>query len=77
MSEKEIGILNSFTFWFKISSGLLVCVGMLISYIYFSTMGRIENAIIVNNERIIKMDRELYGVKRDVDSLLKNTKWRD
>jgi hypothetical protein len=46
---------------------------MLACYIYLSTMARIEGIMIDNSKQIVRIDRELFGVKRDVDNLLKQT----
>jgi hypothetical protein len=73
MSENDLKTLSSFTTWFKISSILLSCVAMLACYIYLSTMARIEGIMIDNSKQIVRIDRELFGVKRDVDNLLKQT----
>jgi len=73
MSEKDLRTLSSFTTWFKISSVLLSCLALLVCYIYVSTMARIEGVMLDNSKQIVRIDRELFGVKRDVDNLLKQT----
>lgn len=82
MSDRELSIIGSMTFWLKITAGLVSCVGMLICFIYFSTMERIESAIAANNNRITEvdkratvLDRELFGIKKDVNSLLEKSRW--